>query len=149
MTAPDVSPAAAAPEAVDPLPAKTAVPEAPRTVHELITAPITLVPQNIAALAQLEQQVVRNAGVQKTVMRVMGTMMSVSATASVGYLIWAARGGSVLMSMLTSVPMWRFIDPLPVLNGPGAVRQRRKRSWLPWRWKAEDALEDQVEHLVD
>ncbi|MFK7821991.1 MAG: Ig-like domain-containing protein, partial [Planctomycetaceae bacterium] len=35
---------------------------------------------------------------------------------SVGYIIWLLRGGSLVASMLTSIPAWRMIDPLPVLD---------------------------------
>ncbi|MDH3320140.1 MAG: hypothetical protein OEO84_10685, partial [Betaproteobacteria bacterium] len=34
---------------------------------------------------------------------------------SVGYVLWLLRGGALLASLLTSLPVWRLIDPLPVL----------------------------------
>ena len=34
---------------------------------------------------------------------------------SVGYVVWLARGGMLLASLLSSMPAWRAIDPLPVL----------------------------------
>lgn len=34
---------------------------------------------------------------------------------SIGYVLWLLRGGLLLSSLLTSLPAWRFIDPLPVL----------------------------------
>jgi hypothetical protein len=36
---------------------------------------------------------------------------------SVGYVSWLLRGGVLLSSMLTSLPAWRFIDPLPIFSG--------------------------------
>jgi hypothetical protein len=35
----------------------------------------------------------------------------------VGYVFWALRGVSLLLSALASIPMWRCFDPLPVLSG--------------------------------
>ena len=35
---------------------------------------------------------------------------------SVGYIIWLLRGGSLVASMLTSIPAWRMVDPLPILD---------------------------------
>ncbi len=35
---------------------------------------------------------------------------------SVGYVLWLLRGGLLLSSLLTSLPAWRFVDPLPVLG---------------------------------
>ena len=39
-----------------------------------------------------------------------------SAAASVGYVIWLARGGILLSSVMTALPAWRFVDPFPVLS---------------------------------
>jgi hypothetical protein len=34
---------------------------------------------------------------------------------SVGYALWLLRGGALLASLLSSLPAWRLLDPLPVL----------------------------------
>ncbi len=33
-----------------------------------------------------------------------------------GYVIWTIRGGYLAASMLSSLPAWAIIDPLPVLE---------------------------------
>jgi hypothetical protein len=35
---------------------------------------------------------------------------------SVGYVIWLVRGGILMTSLLSSLPAWRMLDPLPVLS---------------------------------
>jgi hypothetical protein len=35
---------------------------------------------------------------------------------SVGYVIWLLRGGVLLSSLLSSLPAWRLVDPLPILG---------------------------------
>jgi hypothetical protein len=35
---------------------------------------------------------------------------------SVGYVLWLLRGGILVGSMLSSMPAWRFVDPLPILG---------------------------------
>jgi hypothetical protein len=35
---------------------------------------------------------------------------------SVGYVVWMLRGGVLVSTLLSSLPAWRFIDPLPVLG---------------------------------
>jgi hypothetical protein len=35
---------------------------------------------------------------------------------SVGYVIWLLRGGALVTSMLSSLPAWRLVDPLPILG---------------------------------
>jgi hypothetical protein len=52
--------------------------------------------------------------------RVEASTIVVSAAASiglsVGYVIWLLRGGVLLSSVLSSLPAWRFVDPLPILG---------------------------------
>ena len=45
---------------------------------------------------------------------VLGAEVIVSASFSAGYVAWLLRGGMLLSSVLSSIPMWRLIDPLPV-----------------------------------
>jgi hypothetical protein len=40
----------------------------------------------------------------------------VAASMSVGYVAWLLRGGVLLSSVLSQLPAWRFIDPLPVFS---------------------------------
>ncbi len=34
---------------------------------------------------------------------------------SVGYVVWLLRGGMLIASLLSSMPAWQFLDPLPIL----------------------------------
>ncbi len=52
--------------------------------------------------------------------QVVGATVTLSSGLSVGYIIWLIRGGTLMASMLTSLPAWRIIDPLPVLQSPGS-----------------------------
>ena len=47
---------------------------------------------------------------------VAGTAMFASAGLSVGYVMWTIRGGYLVASMLSSIPAWAWVDPLPVLE---------------------------------
>jgi len=60
------------------------------------------VQDELSELAQIEATVV-------------GTSAVVTTGLSVGYVVWLARGGMLLASLLSSMPAWRAIDPLPVL----------------------------------
>ncbi|WP_372883044.1 VCBS domain-containing protein, partial [Psychromonas sp.] len=46
----------------------------------------------------------------------LGSGVAVSTGLSVGYVAWLVRSGIILTSVLSSMPAWRFIDPLPVLS---------------------------------
>ena len=54
-------------------------------------------------LAELDTQVVASA-------------ITVSTGLSIGYIVWLVRGGLLVGSVLSSMPAWRWIDPLPVLS---------------------------------
>jgi VCBS repeat-containing protein len=59
--------------------------------------------ENVSSAAELEQ-------------RVVGTAVAVGTGLSVGYVIWLLRGGLLITSLLSSLPAWRFVDPLPILG---------------------------------
>jgi VCBS repeat-containing protein len=42
--------------------------------------------------------------------------LAVSTGLSVGYVMWLVRGGVLLSSLMSSLPAWRLIDPLPILG---------------------------------
>jgi hypothetical protein len=44
------------------------------------------------------------------------TTSVVSGGLAVGYVIWLVRGGYLLCSLLSSMPAWRLVDPLPILD---------------------------------
>ncbi|HET7597905.1 MAG TPA: cadherin-like domain-containing protein, partial [Burkholderiales bacterium] len=48
--------------------------------------------------------------------RLIGSAVAVGTGLSVGYVIWLLRGGLLITSLLSSLPAWRYVDPLPVLG---------------------------------
>ena len=48
--------------------------------------------------------------------RVTESGVVLSAGLSIGYVIWLVRGGVLVSSMLSALPAWQMIDPLPVLT---------------------------------
>jgi len=134
----------------------TAVPASGHlTLEQLLPQDPTAVveAQNAAAVEQATQQLQETAkniaAKQQILHRVMNTFATFSATASAGYLLWIARGGSLLLSMLSSVPIWRFLDPLPVLNAPKGTS--RKRKWYKRQNAAPvpESGDDKVERFMD
>ncbi len=45
-----------------------------------------------------------------------GSSIAASTGLSIGYVLWLLRGGVLVSSLLSSLPAWRMIDPLPVLG---------------------------------
>jgi hypothetical protein len=66
--------------------------------------------------------------------RVAGSVFVVSTGLSVGYVLWLLRGGALIASLLSSLPAWRLVDPLPVLGSMGG--------------RAGDEDDDSLEDLV-
>jgi hypothetical protein len=48
---------------------------------------------------------------------VVGATMAASVGLSSGFVIWMLKGGSLLASVLSSLPAWRLTDPLAILAG--------------------------------
>lgn len=63
-----------------------------------------------------------------------GTAVATTASISVGYIMWMLRGGYVLASVLSTMPVWQNIDPLPVLAALEA---------------ADDDDDDSLESMID
>ena len=45
----------------------------------------------------------------------LGSAIVSSVGLSVGYVVWLLRGGMLLSTLLSSIPAWQILDPLPVL----------------------------------
>lgn len=69
-----------------------------------------------------------------------GTASFVSLGVSVLYILWTIRAGYLVASLLSSMPAWQFIDPLPILNDPSALSRRRGEV---------NDDDDSIESLVD
>ena len=41
-------------------------------------------------------------------------------------MVYTLRGGALLLTFLTSMPLWRTLDPLPVLEASEARAARKK-----------------------
>lgn len=52
---------------------------------------------------------------------VVGSTAAVGTSLTVGYVIWILRGGSILVGMVSSLPAWTMIDPLPILETANAA----------------------------
>jgi hypothetical protein len=57
-----------------------------------------------------------------------GSASIVSAGLSVAYFLWLTRGGSLLSSLLSSMPAWKLVDPLPILDHLGNTAAMMKRA---------------------
>lgn len=86
------------------------------------------------------------AGKSTTEDRLVASTATVASGLSVGYVVWLVRGGMLVSSLLSSLPAWRLVDPLPVLGrmddedegedeGPGE--------------NADEGLDEMVEHAVE
>ena len=53
-----------------------------------------------------------------------GTASFASIGLSLAYFVWIFRAGSLISSVLSSMPAWNFVDPLPILESMGSGRRR-------------------------
>ena len=57
----------------------------------------------------------------------LGSAIVSSIGLSVGYVVWLIRGGLLLSSLLSSLPAWQILDPLPILARKKGDDQFRRR----------------------
>jgi len=69
-----------------------------------------------------------------------GAATVASAALSAGYALWAMRGSMLLGSLLSSLPTWTMIDPLPVLDA--SEEKGRKKT------TAEESLAEIAAHAA-
>jgi hypothetical protein len=99
---------------------------------DVSVASVTSVEGFLCALQDLRDEV-RNEGVVERFL--LGSTVGVTTGLSLGYIVWLIRGGVLLSSLLSSIPAWQLVDPLPVLASMG------KRS-------DEDDDDDSLESLI-
>src|SRR5205823_13461778 len=99
--------------------------------------PLAFIAQTNAVMTKqlddLHEQVTQETHVLRLVA---GSATFASLGLSVLYILWTIRAGYLLASVLSTMPAWTFVDPLPILEhfgdgGEGdesdATRQRRKK----------------------
>ena len=59
---------------------------------------------------------------------------------SIGYVVWLVRGGVLMSSMMSALPAWQMVDPMPVLAAARAAKGRLRKT------QADDG---EVERLFD
>jgi len=77
-------------------------------------------------LAQLNDQLTASSQTHRMLQTVIGSTFTVAATVYAGYVVWILRSSSLLAGALAGLPVWRFLDPLPVLD-----RWRKRRPSKP------------------
>ncbi|MEE9355544.1 MAG: Ig-like domain-containing protein, partial [Methylococcaceae bacterium] len=93
-------------------------------------------PKFISALDTMKEQMDKNNSEEIIIKGLVGASITISA-GSVG---WFLRGGSMLASLLSTIPMWKGFDPLPVLSV--------KPVEAKWQGK-EKSLEQQADEIFN
>jgi hypothetical protein len=63
----------------------------------------------------------------------------------VGYVLYSLRGGALLGTLLTSLPLWRWMDPLPILDANEAKLGNSKMKAAKRDKKAREDKEEEDE----
>lgn len=80
-----------------------------------------------------------------------GTTAGVTVMVSASYLLWCTNGGSLMASMLTSVPLWCKYDPVPILDlaDKAKAMKKQRKGWFSKAGKssAETDSEEELNFL--
>ena len=78
-------------------------------------------------LDTLEQDLLHDVEAKEFVQNlVVGTTAASLTGLTVGYVIWLIRGGTLLATMISSLPAWMAFDPLPILDSFEESEQSRR-----------------------
>jgi hypothetical protein len=80
---------------------------------------------------------------QQSDKEVIASSAMVSAGLSVGYVLWLARGGVLVASLMSALPAWAMVDPMPVL----AQMKRRDGEQDGEEDDNDDEVNDPIERL--
>jgi hypothetical protein len=87
-------------------------------VETMTSVPAAMVERLASITEQLRQELDTQAG-SMTIR--FGAAASASGALAVSYTIWMVRGGTLLASVMSALPVWRLLDPLAVLETRGAM----------------------------
>ena len=73
-------------------------------------------------------------------------MKGMTFSLSAGFVAWALRGASLLATAMSSIPIWRGLDPLPVLTM--SAKDRKKERKIKEQ-EDEDELQKEIGKLID
>jgi hypothetical protein len=73
---------------------------------------LLMVGEFMQELDKMRDEIREEASLAKTVV---GSTLAATTGLSIGYVLWLIRGGMLLSSVLSSLPAWRLVDPLPIL----------------------------------
>jgi hypothetical protein len=106
---------------------------------------------NSAFAKQLEQLTHDLASGSEMSSLTVGSTSIATAVGTAGYVVWCIRSGSLVAAMLQSLPLWRWFDPIPVIedNDEKASTPRKRRSRRKVDLVEQDADEEKMRHLLD
>ncbi|MCX7228120.1 MAG: DUF4347 domain-containing protein [Burkholderiales bacterium] len=99
-----------------------------------------------AELAQTRDEAVARFDTDRVMV---ASSVAISTSLSIGYVVWLARGGVLLTSLLASMPAWRSIDPLPVLARIDARGQDDGEEDDSLRGLLQRAADEQAERVAE
>ena len=123
------------------LPPRETVESLPEAAADASTDPLAL------TLTRIQQQFEHSMAADAHENRMaIGVATGLGVSVFAGYVIWALRGASLLVGALSTLPMWRCFDPLPVLlrdeKLPTENEGRQSKA-------ADDKEEERVKALLD
>ena len=74
----------------------------------------------------------------------METIVGITMSLSAGVVSWVLKTGSLMASFMSTVPLWKQLDPLPIL---GAAMLKKRNKHLVQQKIAEDEVDAKVERL--
>jgi hypothetical protein len=112
--------------------------------NELSAAPMTQLLHDDGLMHKLEQmrgQLLEQVADRRTVI---ASSIAISGGLSIGYVVWLVRGGVLVSSMLSALPAWQMIDPMPVLAAARSDAEKKDKRAKPGDKGSDPSAESEV-----
>ena len=105
-------------------PSDSVLAPAPDTeVKDIIRSPSSQMFHDDTMLRKLEEMKRQMQVLDDSRRTVVASSIAITGGLSIGYVLWLVRGGILMSSMISALPAWQMIDPLPVLAASRATRK--------------------------
>ncbi len=98
-------------------------------------------------ISELRQELRSSLTVQSSL--TVGTAATTTAGMTVGYVAWVMRSGLLFSSMMTQLPIWRFMDPLAILesteNEDSENDEETINSMVDGHWESDESVDDETQ----
>ncbi len=80
----------------------------------------------LGSIDKMQKELAKSSQTLENSATVRDTIVGFSLSVTAGFLVWMLRGGALLASMFSISPLWKQLDPLPIVNANNGIDSVKK-----------------------